>query len=152
PPGAAARPDGRRGRDGRRDDRTLPRMSGPFADLVVVDVATLNGAPQIATFFGDVGARVIKVEHPRGDPLRQLVDGDGVALQWKLTNRNKACVTLDMALPDGRALLDRLLERADLLVSAFSASRLDAWRLDAATLRATHPRLVAVNLTTYGAS
>jgi len=127
-------------------------MSGPFADLVVVDVATLNGAPQIATFFGDLGARVIKVEHPRGDPLRQLVDGEGVALQWKLTNRNKACVTLDVAQPDGRALLDRLLERADLLVSAFSASRLAAWRLDAATLGATHPRLVAVNLTTYGAT
>jgi crotonobetainyl-CoA:carnitine CoA-transferase CaiB-like acyl-CoA transferase len=132
-------------------------MSGPvvhpvFVDLVVVDVATLNGAPQIATFFGDLGARVIKVEHPRGDPLRQLVDAEGVALQWKLTNRNKACVTLDVAQPDGRALLGRLLERADLVVSALSASRLVAWGLDAATLHAVHPRLVAVNLTTYGAS
>ena len=127
-------------------------MSGPFADLVVVDVATLNAAPQIATFFGDLGARVIKVEHPRGDPLRQLVDETGTPLQWKLTNRNKACVTLDVAQPDGRTLLDRLLARADLLVSALSASRLAAWTLDAATLRAAHPRLVAVNLTTYGAT
>jgi crotonobetainyl-CoA:carnitine CoA-transferase CaiB-like acyl-CoA transferase len=127
-------------------------MSGPFAALTVVDVATLNAAPQIATFFGDLGARVIKVEHPRGDPLRQLVDETGTPLQWRLTNRNKACVTLDVAQPDGRALLDRLLARTDLLVSALSASRLAAWKLDAATLRAAHPRLVAVNLTTYGAS
>ena len=62
-------------------------MSGPFTELVVVDVATLNAAPQIATFFGDLGARVVKVEHPRGDPLRQLVDEHGTALQWMLANR-----------------------------------------------------------------
>ena len=127
-------------------------MSGPLARLVVVDVATLNAAPQIATFFGDLGARVIKVEHPSGDPLRRLVDETGAALQWKQANRNKECVTADLAQAEGRALLDRLLERADVLVSALSAARLAAWRLDAATLRARHPRLVAVNLTTYGAS
>jgi crotonobetainyl-CoA:carnitine CoA-transferase CaiB-like acyl-CoA transferase len=127
-------------------------MSGPFARLVVVDVATLNAAPQIATFFGDLGARVIKVEHPRGDPLRQLVDATGVAMQWKLANRNKECVTLDVAQADGRRLLDRLLERADVLVSALSPARLSTWSLDRATLRARHPRLVTVNLTTYGAS
>lgn len=123
---------------------------GPFADLVVVDVATLNAAPQIATFFGDLGARVVKVEHPRGDPLRALVGADGVALQWKLANRNKECVTLDVGRPEGRALLDRLLARADLLVSSLTAARLTAWRLDAATLRAAHPRLVHVDLTTFG--
>jgi crotonobetainyl-CoA:carnitine CoA-transferase CaiB-like acyl-CoA transferase len=125
-------------------------MSGPFADLVVVDVATLNAAPQVATFFADLGARVIKVEHPRGDPLRQLVDADGIAVQWKLTNRNKACVTLDASTPDGRGLLDRLLERADVLVAALSAERLAAWGLERAGVEARHPRLVVVNLTTYG--
>jgi crotonobetainyl-CoA:carnitine CoA-transferase CaiB-like acyl-CoA transferase len=121
-----------------------------FADLVVVDVATLNAAPQIATFFADLGARVIKVEHPRGDALRALVDDEGVPMQWKLTNRNKACVTLDVARPEGRTLLQRMLARADVVVSSLSAERLAAWTLDAATLRARHPRLVAVNLTTYG--
>jgi len=127
-------------------------MTAPLAKLVVVDVATLGAAPQIATFFGDLGARVIKVEHPRGDPLRLFVDADGVALQWKLINRNKECVTLDVAAPEGRAVLDRLLERADVLVSALPAQRLADVGLDAAALRAHHPRLVAVNLTTYGTS
>ena len=109
-------------------------MSAPFARLVVVDVATLNAAPQIATFFGDLGARVIKVEHPRGDPLRQLADARGAAIQWKLANRNKECVTLDVGAADGRALLDRLLERADVLVSSLPPARLaalDARRGDA---------------------
>ena len=113
-------------------------MTGPLSHLVVVDVATLNAAPQIATFFGDLGARVVKVEHPRGDPLRRLVDAHGTAIQWKLTNRNKECVTLDVARP------------ADLLVTALPPTRLATWSLDADTLGASHPRLVAVNLTTYG--
>lgn len=127
-------------------------MSGPFAGLVVVDVATLNAAPHVATFFGDLGARVVKVEHPRGDPIRQLADARGAAIQWKLANRNKECVTLDVGVADGRALLDRLLDRADVLVSSLPAARLAALALDADALRARHPRLVAVNLTTYGTS
>jgi crotonobetainyl-CoA:carnitine CoA-transferase CaiB-like acyl-CoA transferase len=125
-------------------------MSAPFADLVVVDLATLNAAPQVATFFADLGARVVKVEHPRGDPLRQLVDEAGAALQWKLANRNKACITLDVAAADGRVLLERLLDRADVLVCALPADRLAAWALDREPIRARHPRLVVVNLTTYG--
>jgi crotonobetainyl-CoA:carnitine CoA-transferase CaiB-like acyl-CoA transferase len=126
-------------------------MSAPFARLVVIDVATLNAAPHVATFFGDLGARVVKVEHPRGDPLRQLADARGAAIQWKLANRNKECITLDVGEPRGRALLDRLLERADVLVSSLPPARLAALALAAEPLRARHPRLVAVNLTTYGA-
>jgi crotonobetainyl-CoA:carnitine CoA-transferase CaiB-like acyl-CoA transferase len=121
-----------------------------LADLVVVDLATLNAAPQIATWFADRGARVVKVEPPGGDPLRRLVDADGVALQWKLANRNKRSVACDVATADGRAQLDALLAGADLLVTSLSPARLRAWRLDADTLRAAHPRLVAVNLTTFG--
>ena len=117
-------------------------MTDPLAHLVVLDVATLNAAPQIATFFGDLGACVLKVEHPRGDPLRQLTDAQGVALQWKLTNRNKRCITLDIGSKDGRALLERLLVRADLLVSNLPATRLRLWELDADALRARHPSLV----------
>ena len=121
-----------------------------FGHLTVVDLATLAAAPQIAAFFGDFGARVIKVEHPNGDPLRRLVDAEGAATQWKLVNRNKLCATLDVGQAAGRAVLDRILARTDVLVSALAAERLVAWGLDDATLRPRHPRLVAVNLTTFG--
>lgn len=121
-----------------------------LADLVVVDLATLNAAPQIATWFADRGARVVKVEPPGGDPLRRLVDEQGVPIQWKLANRNKTAAACDVASPAGREALDALLADADLLVMALPPSRLSAWRLDAESLRAAHPRLVAVNLTTFG--
>lgn len=122
----------------------------PLRDLTVVDIATLGAAPQIAAFFGDMGARVIKVEHPRGDGLRQLLDRRGAALQWQLINRNKECVTLDLARASGRALLERMLERADLLVSNLSRERLERWNLTPEELARRHRRLVAVNLTAYG--
>jgi crotonobetainyl-CoA:carnitine CoA-transferase CaiB-like acyl-CoA transferase len=122
----------------------------PFSGLTVVDVATLNAAPQIAAFFGDFGARVIKVEHPRGDSLRRLVDTRGDALQWKLSNRNKECVTLDLSRAEGRAVLGRMLDRADLLVAGMSRARLARWQLSHAELASRHPRLVVVNLTAYG--
>ena len=122
----------------------------PFRHLTVVDIATLAAAPQIAAFFGDFGARVIKVEHPRGDSLRRLVDRRGAALQWKIVNRNKHCITLDLTRPTGRALLERMLERADLLVCALSRERLARWGLDTQPLAQRHPRLVVVNLTAYG--
>lgn len=121
-----------------------------FEDLLVVDLATLAAAPQIATFFGDLGARVVKVEHPRGDPLRSLLDERGAPLSWKIVNRNKECVALDPALDEDRALLERLLSRADLLVANMTAERLARHGLDPVALRARHPRLVAVNLTTWG--
>jgi len=132
-------------------DRALPRMSGPFGDLVVVDVATLNGAPQIATFFADLGARVIKVEHParrpvaaarrcrgRGAPVEAHEPQQGVRHARRRGARRPRAPG-----PPARA--------RRLLVSALSASRLAAWRLDATALQTSHPRLVAVNLTTYGA-
>ena len=123
-----------------------------LADLVVLDLASLAAAPQVAAFFGDFGARVVKIEPPGGDPLRQLVDERGAAVQWKLVNRNKQCATLDVARPEGRAVLERMLARADVLISALPATRLDAWGLGRAALRAQYPRLVAVNLTTFGTS
>jgi crotonobetainyl-CoA:carnitine CoA-transferase CaiB-like acyl-CoA transferase len=121
-----------------------------LADLTVIDLATLGAAPQIAAFFGDFGARVIKVEHPRGDSLRQLVDERGTALAWKIVNRNKQHVTLDVANPEGRALLDRLLARADLLIANLGRERLERWRLTRDELARAHPHLVVVNLTAYG--
>lgn len=124
----------------------------PFRNLTVIDIATLGAAPQIAAFFGDFGARVIKVEHPRGDGLRRLVDARGAALQWKIVNRNKQCVTLDLSKPAGHELLVKMLGRADLLVCALSRTRLQHWGLDTAQLAQRHPQLVVVNLTAYGTS
>jgi len=122
----------------------------PLSHLTVIDLATLAAAPQVAAFFGDFGARVIKIEHPRGDSLRRMVDANGMPLTWKIVNRNKQHVTLDVTKRDGRALLDRLLARADLLVCNLGRERLARFGLASAQVAEAHPRLVVVNLTAYG--
>src|SRR5262245_1451842 len=121
-----------------------------LADLTVLDIAPLAAAPQIAAFFADYGARVIKIEPPEGDPLRQLTDAQGVATQWKVVNRGKLCVRIDLGTDAGRALLARMLARADLVVAAHTAERLAALGLAPPQRAATYPRLVLLNLTTFG--
>ena len=74
----------------------MPRL--PLEGLKVVDISVLFASPTISQNMGDFGAEVIKVEHPRlGDSLRSLgAAKDGIPLWWKITNRNKKCVTLDL--------------------------------------------------------
>ena len=83
----------------------------PLQGLKVVDIAVLFAGPTISQNMGDFGAEVIKVEHPKtGDSLRSLgAAKDGVPLWWKITNRNKKCVTLNLSTPGGQELLKKLI-------------------------------------------
>ena len=76
----------------------------PLSGLRVVDCATLFAGPLIATLMADFGADVIKVEHPRGDPMRSM--GwlkDGTSLLWAVASRNKRCITMNLSHPDGQS-------------------------------------------------
>src|ERR1700735_3142417 len=79
----------------------FPGPDGALAGLRVIDAATLAAGPLIATWMGEQGAEVIKVEQPDGgDPLRQWgAQRDGIGLMWKSVARNKKCVTLNLRLP-----------------------------------------------------
>src|SRR3546814_16495877 len=81
----------------------------------VVDRATVYAGPFAATMLGDLGADLLKVELPGvGDSLRSLPPyKNGVPLWWKVTNRNKRGITIDLRRPEGRELLGRLLPRSE---------------------------------------
>jgi crotonobetainyl-CoA:carnitine CoA-transferase CaiB-like acyl-CoA transferase len=131
-------------------------MNPPSAALLegvrILDMATVLAAPFAATLCGDLGAEVVKLELPDGsDPLRRLSPvQDGHALWWKVANRGKHGITLDVRRPAGRELFLRLLPRFDVLVENFRPGTLDRWGLDLATLRAANPRLVVLRLTGFG--
>src|SRR3990172_47148 len=75
----------------------------PLEGVRVLDIATLFAGPMIAMFLGDFGADVIKVEHPKGDPLRSFgAMKDGVPLCWKMVARNKRTVTLNFSQGEGQ--------------------------------------------------
>ena len=79
-------------------------MTGPLAGLKVVDAATLFAGPLAATYLGDFGADVVKIEHPRApDAARGHGESkDGIGLWWKTLGRNKRTLTLDLNAPGRR--------------------------------------------------
>jgi crotonobetainyl-CoA:carnitine CoA-transferase CaiB-like acyl-CoA transferase len=133
---------------------TVPtESSGPLAGLRVIDAATLAAGPLIATWLGEHGAEVIKIEQPDGgDPLRQWgAQRDGVGLMWKSLGRNKKSATLNLREESGRELLRKLAATADVLVMNLRPSTMAKWGLDHAGLSAVNPRLVMVHVTGFGA-
>ncbi|CAG9175766.1 CaiB/BaiF CoA transferase family protein [Cupriavidus pinatubonensis] len=125
---------------------------GPLHGLRILDMATVLAAPFACTLCADMGADVVKLELPDGsDPLRGLAPvKEGLPLYWKVANRGKRGISLDVRQPEGRDLFLRLLPGFDVLVENFRTGTLDRWGLDTATLRAANPRLIILRLTGFG--
>jgi crotonobetainyl-CoA:carnitine CoA-transferase CaiB-like acyl-CoA transferase len=123
----------------------------PLSGVRVLDLATLFAGPLVTTFLADFGADVIKVEHPRGDPVRGHGHSkNGVGLWAKLINRNKRMLTLDLSRAEGQEVLLKLAADADLLVENFRPGTLERWNLDPERLRQVNPRLVVLRMTAFG--
>lgn len=130
---------------------TARAVLGPLNGLRVIDCATLFAGPLVATLLGDFGADVIKVEHPTGDPLRNMgYKKDGHGLWWKVAARNKRCIALDLKEPAGADVFRRLVADADVLVENFRTGTLEGWGLGWDELSAINPRLVMVRATGFG--
>lgn len=125
---------------------------GPLAGVRVLDISTLFAGPLAATFLGDYGADVIKVEHP-DHPDASRGHGptkDGVNLWWKTLGRNKSTITLNLSTPDGAELLLELVRNADVLIENFRPGTLERWGLGPAQLHASNPRLTIARVTAFG--
>ncbi len=129
----------------------MPLLSG----LRVIDAASFIAGPVATTILADLGADVIKVEPPDGDPYRHRTGGPGVPespynYRWIVDNRTKRGLALDLRRPEGRVVLHRLVERADVFVTNTpldSRQRLGIRWADLAPLNA---RLIYASLTAYG--
>lgn len=130
----------------------MQNANGPLSGLRVLDISTVVAAPFAATLLADLGADVLKVELPRtGDPLRALAPHkEGVSLWWKVTNRNKRGVTLDLRREEGRDLLGRMVAERDVLVENFRPGTLDRWGITREWLHAINPRLTILRMTGFG--
>ena len=124
----------------------------PLGGLRVVDASTLFAGPLAATFLGDFGADVLKVEHPRKpDAARGHGPAkDGVNLWWKTLGRNKRTITADLGTPEGADLLERLVRDADVLIENFRPGTLERWGVGPDRLLAANPRLVIARVTAFG--
>jgi crotonobetainyl-CoA:carnitine CoA-transferase CaiB-like acyl-CoA transferase len=127
----------------------------PLRGLRVLDAANFIAGPVSATILADLGADVIKIEPPEGDPWRHRMGGPGVPespfnYRWIMDNRTKRALALDLRQPQGRAVLHRLVAQADVFVTNAplgSRARLGTRWEDLAPLNS---RLVYASMTAYG--
>jgi crotonobetainyl-CoA:carnitine CoA-transferase CaiB-like acyl-CoA transferase len=126
---------------------------GPLAGITVLDLTRVLSGPYCTMALADLGARVIKLEHPQhGDDTRRWGPPflGAESAYFLSVNRNKESVAVDFKAPEGRAIVEALAARADVLVENFRPGTLDRLGLDAATLTAAHPRLVYCSISGYG--
>lgn len=129
----------------------VPSFSTALAGLKVLDVATLFAGPQIAMTLGDFGADVIKVEHPKGDPMRTLgAQKDGIGLWWKIVNRNKRNIAVDLHNRKGIDILLKLVDQADVLIENFRPGTLASFGAPWELLHSRNPGLIVLRVSGFG--
>jgi formyl-CoA transferase/CoA:oxalate CoA-transferase len=132
---------------------TADSSPGPLDGLVVLDLTRVLSGPYCTMLLGDMGARVIKVEQPgRGDDTRAWGPPFiGTESAYFLSiNRNKESLTLDLKRPEARGVIERLLDRADIIVENFRPGAMDRLGLDHASLAERWPRLVYCSISGFG--
>ncbi len=125
----------------------------PLDGVTVLDLTRVLSGPFCTMLLADMGASVIKIERPgRGDDTRAwgppFINGE--SSYFLSINRNKQSVALDFKRPEGRAVLDRLVAKADVLVENFQAGTLDRMGLGYTDLCGRHPELIYCSITGYG--
>ena len=125
----------------------------PLSGLTILDLSRVLSGPYCTMLAADMGARVIKIEHPKGgDDTRAWGPPflGGESAYYLSINRNKESVAVDFKTADGRALLDRLIAKTDVLVENFRPGTLDRHGLGFAELSARHPALIYVSISGFG--
>jgi len=125
----------------------------PLTGIRVVDLTRVLSGPFSTMLLADMGADVIKVETPQGDPVRQQGDlSRGLSWYFASFNRNKRSIVLDLRKNEGKQILERLLETADVLVENFRPGILAEMGLTDARLAEINPRLVVASINGYGSN
>jgi crotonobetainyl-CoA:carnitine CoA-transferase CaiB-like acyl-CoA transferase len=128
---------------------------GPLVGLKVVDLATVVAGPGVAKYFADYGADVIKVERPSGDSTRSMgwtQPGESDSLWWKLVNRGKRSLVLDLKKNSELEVLKQLIDSADLLIENMRPGKIEQLGLDPVELMKRNPKLVVLRVSGFGQS
>jgi crotonobetainyl-CoA:carnitine CoA-transferase CaiB-like acyl-CoA transferase len=124
----------------------------PLEGVRVLDLSNLMAGPMSTMHLADFGADVIKVEHPaKGDEMRRWGNAkDDVGLFFKVVNRNKRTVTIDLRSNRGRELALRLAAESDVVVENFRTGTLEGWGLGYADMCQANPDIIMLHLTGFG--
>jgi formyl-CoA transferase len=141
------------------DDGSSHRSNGALADVLVLDLTQMLAGPFVTMMLADQGARVIKIEPPGGDTTRLFgpfvvgqvgVPDGGYGGYFGSTNRNKESIAINLKSEAGRAIVMRLVAKADILVENFRAGVMERLGLGYETLAKINPRLVYGTIRGFG--
>ncbi|SLM38093.1 caib baif family enzyme [Lasallia pustulata] len=135
----------------------------PLAGVRILDMTRVLAGPYCTQILGDLGADVIKIEHPtRGDDTRawgppyakhirgDKIDSPGESAYFLAVNRNKKSLALSFAHPSGVSILHKLVQDCDVLVENYIPGSLKKYNMDYESLRKINPRLIYASITGYG--
>lgn len=132
-------------------------MASPLDNITVIEIDNWMAAPSAGAILADMGARVIKIEPPVGDPMRDMgrtpkVDSSvrEIDLQFDVDNRGKESLVVDLSQPSGIEIVHKLCQTADIFMCNLLLERQQKYRLDPAVLFAINPKLVHATLTGFG--
>lgn len=126
-------------------------MKDALNDILVIELGTVLTAPLAGMMLADMGARVIKVEHPEGgDPFRRHA-GELYSPHFVAYNRNKESIQLNLQSEQGKANLARLIAKADVLLDNYRSGVMQRLGFDEARLKELNPRLIQCSITGFGA-
>ena len=125
----------------------------PCDDLLVLDFSQVLAGPYVGRILAELGANVVKVESPRGDPTRVIAPkwdrGESGLYTW--ANLAKRCVCIDLAKDEGQTLVRELISRADVVIENFRPGVADRLGIGWQTVRSVNPRCVMLSISGYGA-
>ena len=134
----------------------MSQIKRPLEGVKVLELSTFIAAPSCCSYLADLGAEVIKVEAPAGDPLRYTAYNEGRPMDQRentsfdLDNANKKGITLNTKTPEGREILEQLIAKSDIFVTNWRPNALKKAALDYDELHAKYPSLVYGIVSGYG--
>ena len=128
-------------------------LAGPIQGITVLDATTTWAGPMAACVLADLGADVLKIEHPQGDVGRRLLPmlpERTLGVASETVNRNKRCISLDMKTPEGRSMFLKLAETADVIIENFKPGTMDSWGVGYSDVASVNPGAVYVSISGFG--
>lgn len=117
-----------------------------ISEIKVLDVSHAVAGPTAGMILADMGADVVKLEHPHGDHFRPLLGG----AYYAAVNRNKRGISIDLKRPEGKTVAEKLIQKADVLLESFTPGTMDKLGLGYTALKAINPRLIYCSISGFG--
>ena len=134
-------------------------MPGPLAGLKVLEIANWVAGPAAGAIMADMGAEVVKIEHPEtGDPVRSVEVSSlgvvqyagGINTIFELLNRGKHSVAVNLEHPQGQEIVQKLAAQSDVVITNLTPHRQERYKLRYEDLSGLNPRMIYLVLTGYG--